>query len=710
MTMAKAPLTLDGFLTAYRALLSDIVEHFGAQWLARLLASPLGLDAVIGIVAPKRRINDLVRKIPEHEREQFEAAARDAIRETIERRSVPKMAAAEEIPMAAEPAPAEDEERPRGWARAMPPMAMAPPQEFEEEEAGGLLGVAAGGESADDPLPEDVPPPPPPPDQPEDDAPDEPRFLNARIAGRRKNEPIEPATEAVLEVFVGLQEEGDASARVAGAGVLFGTGEDTITLTVQVTSKEFKVEQASLPLTLPRSGPSRGKARFDITPLVTGPGTLTISVNKDGNFLLQMQVTYTIGTAAVVEPPTQKVNGRAINSAEQLKRRELGLTITPGANVYECEVRGATHTKVSLPLKEAELGDAVKAARDALLAVIGMRDAKRVLVFQAGIDIDADSQARALGILARAGAALFRALFYGAKAGKDVRDIGDLVRRLATKKKTQLTIQVVAQDFPVPWGMLYMGDDADGAVLDWDFFLGMRHVIEVIPLQTDMLVDDTVIVSDNPALSLSVNVNAGIDAQMKSNVVARQVKYWDDGAKSAGARLGLSQRSTKKDVLDALRAKTPDQVMYFYCHAVTNAPTDPAGIKGSYLVFTNDEHVSVEDLERQAPIRDSLPGNPLVFINACESGELRPEFYDGFIPYFMAKGARGVVGTECKTPAIFATEWALEFFPRFLGGEPLGDLFLDLRRQFTQKHGNPLGLVYAVYCDGDTQVEPALTL
>jgi hypothetical protein len=42
-------------------------------------------------------------------------------------------------------------------------------------------------------------------------------------------------------------------------------------------------------------------------------------------------------------------------------------------------------------------------------------------------------------------------------------------------------------------------------------------------------------------------------------------------------------------------------------------------------------------------------------------------------------------------------------------GEPLGELFLDLRRQFLEQHGNPLGLLYNVYCDGDTQVQPGLT-
>jgi len=110
-----------------------------------------------------------------------------------------------------------------------------------------------------------------------------------------------------------------------------------------------------------------------------------------------------------------------------------------------------------------------------------------------------------------------------------------------------------------------------------------------------------------------------------------------------------------------------------------------------------------------APTSTQLKGSPLVFTNARESAEMSPVFYDGFVPYFMAEGARGVVETECKTPALFATAWAKRFFERFLDGEPLGEAFLGLRREFMERHGNPLGLLYAVHCDGDTQIQPALT-
>jgi len=134
--------------------------------------------------------------------------------------------------------------------------------------------------------------------------------------------------------------------------------------------------------------------------------------------------------------------------------------------------------------------------------------------------------------------------------------------------------------------------------------------------------------------------------------------------------------------------------------------TDPGGPNASSLVL--DAPLTLGDLSLDAPTNIQLAGNPLVFINACESGKMSPTFYDGFVPYFMAKGARGVVGTECETPAMFAAVWAHRFFERFLDGEALGDAFLNLRREFLEEHGNPLGLMYAVHCDGDTQIQPAL--
>ncbi|MEO5904547.1 MAG: CHAT domain-containing protein, partial [Gemmatimonadaceae bacterium] len=60
------------------------------------------------------------------------------------------------------------------------------------------------------------------------------------------------------------------------------------------------------------------------------------------------------------------------------------------------------------------------------------------------------------------------------------------------------------------------------------------------------------------------------------------------------------------------------------------------------------------------------------------------------------------------TPALFATEWALQFFPLLLSGTTVGEAMLATRRNAWTKWNNPLGLLYAVYCATDTRITPGL--
>src|SRR5260370_23511394 len=170
----------------------------------------------------------------------------------------------------------------------------------------------------------------------------------------------------------------------------------------------------------------------------------------------------------------------------------------------------------------------------------------------------------------------------------------------------------------------------------------------------------------------------------------------------------LLDRKTKKDVLQAFINMNTiiEQLMYFNCHAQAVSPASD-----SWLELSDGAPLTLKELEMYAGIHVSdspFPGRPLVFINACESAKLSPLFYSGFIPYLLMKGARGTIGTECNVPTVFATEWALMFFYRFLTGVSLGEVFLDMRQQFYYKYNNILGLLYAVYCDSDTFIGPPL--
>ena len=538
----------------------------------------------------------------------------------------------------------------------------------------------------------------------------ETRWLNAEIRDHDKREPLKVGTAYVIEFGIDLQAAGDASTTVPSSALLFKPGEDLIELTILLQSSDFQIAVPDQKLQLPRSGASVNKARFDVTTLRAGRGTLTALVCKDGNFLLRMDVAYSIGTVAA-EPPSTESFGRPIAAAANLRPRRLSLIIKPApAGGYECTMIADQGSKtVTLPITEADLGDAIKTAREGLMSVITQRDPSSRLVFQTSVDVDEASAVKALQTLARTGARLFQRLFFGPAAGIEVQQMGEWLRSRAMNPKERLTLQIVSTRFPVPWGLLYLGKVDRNATLDWDSFLGMGCVIEQLPL-VNSFVADSVIPSDQPSLAISININQGIDEKMKTDVVARQLKFWQASVAMLGPSLQFAERQSRADVLDALMGDANDQLMYLYCHAVTAGPGDAGGISSSCLILTGDERLTLEDLNREAPMNQPLRGNPLVFINACESAELTPAFYDGFVPYFMAKSARGVIGTECKTPAVFATEWALRFFPRFLGGEPLGELFLGLRQEFCRRHNNPLGLVYAVHCNADTQIQPALKL
>ncbi len=534
-------------------------------------------------------------------------------------------------------------------------------------------------------------------------------------AGRYVNVALEDQpTDAILQAgtWYTLAFDVDIAARAESLAAtpfaeesLFPQGVDEIAVTVQLDSTDFDISDPVRTLRIPRSGKSRNKARFDLAPRHDGPCAISATLHKDGNFLQSIAIRFVVGGTQPV-PIETTARGRPAASAGLLKPRDVGVRLALSGAGYECAVWGAVSSSAHLPLLPAFLAGAVEAMRQELMKVVMYQDANGAYVFQTGIDITATDRDAALKTMARAGALLFQKLFFGPAAGDDSKRIGAFLRQVASDPAKRLDLQIVAEAAPIPWSLLYVGDASSGAKLDWNLFLGMRHVIEEIPLQTTMAVLDSEIDSD-PRLSVSVNVNSGIDAQLGGSYVADTNAYWAK-AQAARKRVGVTSRTSSADVMHALAdPTTDDQIVYFYCHAESSGLADAGGPDASALVLT-DARITLADLNLDAPTTTMLRGQPLVFINACESAELSPAFYDGFVPYFMAKGARGVIGTQCKTPALFAVEWASRFFDRFLDGGALGETVLDLRREFLDQHGNPLGLLYAVHCDGDTRIEPAL--
>jgi hypothetical protein len=139
---------------------------------------------------------------------------------------------------------------------------------------------------------------------------------------------------------------------------------------------------------------------------------------------------------------------------------------------------------------------------------------------------------------------------------------------------------------------------------------------------------------------------------------------------------------------------------------VSNLPGEKGGVSSSKLLLS-DGAATLDDLNMRAPGRlTAIKAAPLVFLNACQGAELSPYLYDGLVPYLISRGARGVIGTEVDTPALFAAEFAKEFLTSFVSGDvTLGELMLKMRRTYALEKNNIMGLVYALYSSGDVVVQ-----
>ena len=543
-------------------------------------------------------------------------------------------------------------------------------------------------------------PPPPAPAAPEPER----RWINAELLDHDPAQPLSLGQTYTLSFDVDLEVRAGSLVPDAPFSYRFAPGEELVELTVQLTSDDFSIYTDPQKLFVPRQGKSRNRARFDVEPKHEGQGVITAVFLKDGNFIQLVTLKLQVGGRDRPGLLSTEALGRPLDAATIIQPRDLSLTILNTGSAFQMIVAGSVSCLANLPFTAHHLAEMIDQARQDLLEVVNLQTPDGRLPYQEGLDIPPEVHQEALRLLARSGFRLYQRLFYGPAADAQTNLVGDRLREMA--RGDALKIQIVSQQLVLPWAMLYLADSFDPDRVDPELFLGLRHTIEHIPLQPSMRVVDPTIGSQ-PSLTVGLNVNADIDQQMGVSVVADQLGYWGRLSQRAGTRTIL--RKTDREVTRALAdALTPDQILYFYCHAISRGLDDPAGPDSSCLVFSGDRRLTLEDLNLSAPARQPLAGAPLVFINACESAELSPLFYDGFVPYFMSKGARGVIGTECSMPALFAAEWAARFFNRFLAGEPLGQSVLGLRRQFLEQHRNLLGLLYAVYCDGDTRVVPGV--
>jgi hypothetical protein len=361
------------------------------------------------------------------------------------------------------------------------------------------------------------------------------------------------------------------------------------------------------------------------------------------------------------------------------------MALTGDAGVY----------RSTLSLTPAAL-DHLTATAHALLRELCQADLNGARPYS-GLDIPGNVHQEALNTLAEIGADLYDALFYQGDDGG--RQIGDLLRAYA--ERGSLDITVVARHFAFPWLLLYDKDRTEG--VDPEGFWGLHHQIELLPeLATPSLSSESVIRARGP-LPLTFVANPALDELFGAGLVAAQREFFE----SMHSQVALTMRTSSSELFADLNdPNLAAQIVYLYCGVAIGERdrTDDGGNDALLIDDANvDNGISLDNPQVRAGLSFQFRAAPLVFLNAVY-GQVSPALYGQLVPYLNQKGARGVVGTEVEAPPLFAAEFARRFFQRFLGGQPLGELVLELRREFVARHSNVLGLLYAQYASGDIAV------
>jgi hypothetical protein len=327
--------------------------------------------------------------------------------------------------------------------------------------------------------------------------------------------------------------------------------------------------------------------------------------------------------------------------------------------------------------------------------------------------------------LSRSGRRLWTLLFDDGPAGA-MTVIG---RQLANNPlppgaKIQVSIEGTPSSFVFAWGLLY-DRPVDNTTLSADGFWGLRYVIEQRPMNALVRVASEAGDADMGAM------------YWRFDQAPEQQRFLVDLLKKTTKPCALTLSSgdpidTAAKALECLQAGK-SHVLYFFTHghqAMRNAAT--YGVTAGDVVKMYDKLPAdsrlreswttiVEDLKQSTTESDqswigltygrleldtlydpvpALPARPLVILNMCDSAQVTPSLSKSFVEFFLGRGARAVIGTECPMRPVFADFVGRGLLTGIVSGRPVGSTLLDIRRDAAEQK-NLLGLAYTLFGAAD---------
>ncbi|MCS7481908.1 hypothetical protein ACFFQW_44755 [Umezawaea endophytica] len=238
--------------------------------------------------------------------------------------------------------------------------------------------------------------------------------------------------------------------------------------------------------------------------------------------------------------------------------------------------------------------------------------------------------------------------------------------------------------------MLYIPLEGHESLWDDDYqwdprgFWGYRHLLEHSFSRSPGF--DSRITLPGSGLAVSMNVDERVDVGYPPTpYVSPLIDFFT-------ARAATTVRTRKAELAVAFQSPDfADHVVYFGCHGEAGTKDQRA-----YLVLGDGE--KIYSTEVMAWLSKGLSTRPVVFVGACQGGQLASMFYPAFGYHMLHRGARCLIGPQIDLPRAFAREYATGLFDAFLTPNTrLGDIVRQLAREFLDKHHNPLGLIFSLH-------------
>ncbi len=500
--------------------------------------------------------------------------------------------------------------------------------------------------------------------------------------------------------------------------------QETLSLDVVVTSKDFKIHPTINKLSLPRTGAS-DNLQFTVRPDKFGDrGYIKVELFYRGYLLQSKQlgvlIIPTIGAEIPESLHPAQTSRVTFTTTDLLTNEQLAMLPERVLTVdVELDQRDGS---IDFRFLDRTQGNQQLAFYDTTLqptalgnAIAGIRQQLKLTSeseYRWSVDGSLELLNAWLPRLANVGRELYRLLLPPNQA-----DGGEKLKA-ALAPNTVIQVNPVLGKVTIPWALLYerkiresrqnrvcenftqhdldctnCPNKNDQKIICPHAFWGYRYSIEQLPCWTS---------NKHYSVALIRQIKNEKQLQLSFNVY-RDFQLWREHLPKLEAAGSVNILAAEEMLeLESIWSEYGQflDLVYFYCHGgVEEMPKRP------YLEISDDRIYSnfLECYE------STWLHHPLVFLNGCATGDYSPESYVSLIDDFLNAGASGVVGTECPVSENFAEYYATEVFKHLFAGKALGQAMLEVRRKLLQQQYNPLGLVYSLYAAHEIALARSVT-